>query len=114
MYILNKPFAEHRVHLKISVKPRRRLDGVNIYTMRQQFSHFFNPIFFHDANVFDMRFIGRVLHNFTLHDNSVRFSYLHGLPCDVEEIMQITCPAFHMHPMSSKFAFTDSYVYQTK
>ena len=67
-----------------------------------------------NANVFDMRFIGRVLHNFTFHDNSERFAYVHGLPRDVEEIMQITCSAFHVHRMSSKFALTDSYMYQNK
>ena len=41
------------------------------YTMRQKFSIFFNPHFFmiKYANVFDMRFIGRVLHYFTFHDN---------------------------------------------
>ena len=66
------------------------------------------------ANVLDMRFIGRVLHNFTFHHNFARFSYVHGLPRDVEEIMQITNPAFHVHPMSSKFALTDSYMYQNK
>ena len=66
------------------------------------------------VHVFDMRFIGRVLHNFTFHDNFACFSYVHGLPRDVEEIMQITCPAFHVHPMSSKFALTDSYMYQNK
>ena len=82
--------------------------------MRQKFSNFFNPIFFmiNNANVFDMRFIGRVLHNFTFHDDFARFSYVHGLPHDVEEIIQISCPAFHCTPMSSKFAFTDSYMYQ--
>ena len=66
------------------------------------------------GNVFDMRLIGRVLLNVTFHDNFARFSYDHGLPLDVEEIMQITCPAFHVHPMSSKFALTDSYMYQNK
>ena len=66
------------------------------------------------ANIFDMRFIGRVLLNFTIHDNFARFSYVHGLSRDVEKIMQITCPEFHMHPMSSKFALTDSYLYQNK
>ena len=64
------------------------------------------------ANVFDMRFIGRVYYNFTFHDNFARFSYVYGLPRDVEEIMQIAYPAFHVHPMSSKFSLTDSYVYQ--
>ena len=34
------------------------------------------------GNVFDMRFIGRVLHNFTFHDNFARFSYVHGLSLD--------------------------------
>ena len=66
------------------------------------------------AYVFGMRFIGRVLHNFTFHDNFSRFSDVHGLPHDVEEIMQIKCPAFQVHPMSSKFALTDSYMYQNK
>ena len=72
-----------------------------MYTMRQKFSNFFNPIFFHDqiCERFDMRFVGRVLHNFTFHDNFARFSKVHGFPRDVEEIMQITCPAFHVHPM---------------
>ena len=38
-----------------------------ISTMRQKFSNFSNQIFFmiKYAKVFDMRFIGRVLHNFT-------------------------------------------------
>ena len=62
------------------------------------------------ANDFDMRFIGRVLHNFTFNDNFARLSYVIGLPRDVEEIMQITCPAFHVHPMSSNFALTDLYM----
>ena len=84
--------------------------------MRQKFSNFVNPNYFHDqnANVFDMRFKGHDLHNFTFHDNFARFSYVHGLQCDVEEIMQITCPAFHAQPMSSKFVSTDSYMYQNK
>ena len=62
-----------------------------------------------NAHVSDMRLIGRVLRNFTFHDNFARFSYVHGLPRDVEEIMHITCPVFHVHPMSSNFALTDSY-----
>ena len=76
----------------------------------------FNPIFFiiKYATVFDMRFICRVLHNFTFHDNFACFSYVLGLPRDVEEIVQITCPAFHMHPMSSKFPLTDLYMYLNK
>ena len=87
-----------------------------MYTMRQQFSNFFNPIFFmiKYANVFDIRFIGRALHNFTFHDNFARFSYVYGLPHDVEKIKQITCPAFLVQPISSKFTFTDSYMYQNK
>ena len=88
----------------------------HIYTMRQKFSNFSIQIFFmiKYANVFDMRFISRVLYNFTFHDNFARFSYVHRLPRDVEEIMQITCPAFHVHPMSSKFVLTDSFMYQNK
>ena len=66
------------------------------------------------AQIFDMRFLGRGLPNFTFHDDFVRFSYVHGLPRDVEEIMQITWPAFHVHPMSSNFALTDSYMFQNK
>ena len=66
------------------------------------------------AHIFYMLFIGRVLHTFTIHDNFARFSYVHGLPRDVEEIMQITWPAFHVNPMSSNFALTDSYMYQNK
>ena len=66
------------------------------------------------ANVFDMRLIGRVWHIFTFHDNFARFSYVHGLSRDVQEIMLITSPAFHVHPMSPKFALTDSYMYQNK
>ena len=46
------------------------------------------------VHVFDMRSIGRVLHNFTFHDNFAHFSDVQGLPRDFEEIMQITCPAF--------------------
>ena len=64
------------------------------------------------ALVFDMRFIGRVSHNFTFHENFARFSDAHSLPRDVEGNIQITCPAFHVHPMSSEFALTDSYMYQ--
>ena len=66
------------------------------------------------ANVFDIRFIGRVIHDFTFYDNLACFSYIHDLPCNVEEIMQITCPAFHVHPVSSKFASIDSYMFQHK
>ena len=66
------------------------------------------------AHVFDMPFIGRVLHNFTFHDNFARFSDDNGLPRDVEEIKQITCPVLHVHPISSKFALPDSYMYQNK
>ena len=84
--------------------------------MRQKFSNFSIQIFFmiKYVNVFYMRFIGRVLHNFTIHDNFARFPNVHGLPRDVEEIVQITCPAFNVHPISSKFALTDSYMYQNK
>ena len=73
------------------------------YTMRQKFSNCFSIKFLlmiKYANVLDMRFIGRVLQNFTFHDNFARFSYVHGLPRDVEEIMQIPDHAFHVHPMS--------------
>ena len=66
------------------------------------------------ANVFDMRVIGRIIHNFTFHGNLAHFSYVDGLPSEVEENMQITCPAFHVHPMPSKFALNDSYMYQNK
>ena len=65
------------------------------------------------AHVFDMRFIGRVLRNFTFLDNFAPFSYVHGLPRDVEEIMQIACPVFHVHPVILKFALSDSYVTKT-
>ena len=84
--------------------------------MRQKFSNFSIQILFmiKYVNVYDMRFSGRVLHNFTFRDNFARFSYVHGLTRDVEEIMQITCPAFQVHPMSSKLALTDSYMYQNK
>ena len=92
------------------------LSELMIYTMRQKFSNFFNPYFFRIkyANVFDTLFIGHVSHSFTFHVNFARFSYVHGFPRDVEEIMQITWPAFHVHPMSSKFSWTDSYMYQNK
>ena len=65
-------------------------------------------------NVFDMRFIGHGLHNFTFYENFAGFSYIHGLLRDVEEIMQITRPACHVLPMSSNFALTDSCMYQNK
>ena len=52
-----------------------------------KFSNFFNPNFFHDQIC--AFFIGRVLQKFTFHDNFARFSDVHGLPRDVEEIMQI-------------------------
>ena len=64
------------------------------------------------VHISDMRFIGRVLHNITFHENFARFSYVHGLPRDAKEIMQTTWPAFIVHPMSSNFALTDSYMYQ--
>ena len=54
--------------------------------MRQKFSiYIFNSNFFHDqiCECFDIRFIGRVLHNFTFHDNFARFSYVHDLLGDV-------------------------------
>ena len=84
--------------------------------MRQQFSNFFNPFFFmiKYAKFLISVFIGRVLHNVTFHDNFAHFSYVDGLPRDVEEIMEITCPVFHVHPMSSKLALTDLYMYQNK
>ena len=41
------------------------------------------------AHVFDMRFICRVLHNFTFRDNFACFSYVHGLPRDVEDAVLI-------------------------
>ena len=66
------------------------------------------------AHAFDMRSIGRVLHNFIFHDSFACFSYVHCLPSDVEEIIQNACPAFHAHPMSSKFALADSYMYQNR
>ena len=57
----------------------------SIYTLRQKFSNCFNPIFLmiKYAKILDMRFIGRVLHNFSFHDNFERFSYVHGLSRDV-------------------------------
>ena len=72
------------------------------YTMKQKFSKFYNPIFvmIKYTHVLDMRFIGSVLHNFIFHDNFACFSYVNGLPRDVEEIMEIACPAFHVHHMS--------------
>ena len=92
------------------------LTETQIYTMRQKFSNFFDPNFSHDqiCTRFDMRFIGCVLHNFTFHGNFAHFSDVHGLPFEVEEIKQIMCPAFHVRPMSSKFALTDLYMYQNK
>ena len=66
------------------------------------------------AHVFDMRFIGHVKYNFTFHDHFARFSDVHGSPRDVKEIIQIMYPAFHVHPMSSKFALTDSHMYPNK
>ena len=65
-------------------------------------------------HVFDMRFTCCVLHNFTFRDKFPRFSDVHGLPRDVKEITQITLPAFHVHPMASYLALTDSYMYQNK
>ena len=61
------------------------------------------------AHVFDMRFIGHVKYNFTFHDHFARFSDIHGSPRDVKEIIQIMCPAFHVHPMSSKGSRSKSY-----
>ena len=66
------------------------------------------------AHVFDMRFIGRVSYNFTFHDNFARFSDVHGLPRDVEEIMQIMCLHSTWNPCQSKFALADSNMYKNK
>ena len=66
------------------------------------------------AKVFDKRFIGRVIQNFPFHYHFARFSYVLDLQRDVKEIMPITCPAFHMQPMSSKFRLPDSYMYSNK
>ena len=88
-----------------------------IHTMRQKFSNFFNPNFFmiKYAKGFAMLFVGRVIHNFNFHFNHfARFSYVHGLPRDVSEIMPIMCHAFHVQLMLSKFALSDSYMYQNK
>ena len=84
--------------------------------LRKKISNFSIQLFFmiKYANIFDMRLIGRVLHNYTLHEEFARISYVHGLPRDVEESMQITCPALHVHPMSSKSALIDLYMYQNK
>ena len=89
---------------------------LSIYTMRQKFSIFSNPNFSHDQICarFYKRFIGRALYNFTFHGNFARFTDFHGLPRDVEEIMQITCPEFHVYPMLLKYALTDWYMYQNK
>ena len=84
--------------------------------MRQKLSNLFQFIFFmiKYANVFDMHFIGRILHNFTFHDISARFSYVHGLTHDVEKIMKITCSTFHVQPVSLDFALNDSEMYKNK
>ena len=66
------------------------------------------------AEVFDMRLIGHVLHDFTYHTHFGRFSYAYCLPCDILEIMPIMCPEFDMQAMSSKFALFDWYMYQNK
>ena len=58
-----------------------------------------------------MSFIGRGLHNFTFNANFALF-LRPRFASNVEEIMQIKCPAFHVHPMSSNFALTDSYMYR--
>ena len=79
--------------------------------MRQKFSNFLNLILF-IIKYAKVRFIGRVLQNFTFHDHFALFSYVHGLQRDVYEIMPITCPAFHVQPMSSRFTLSDSYMYQ--
>ena len=53
-----------------------------IYTMKQTFSNFFQSIFFmiKYEKVFYMRFIGRVQHNFTFHDNFAR-AFLTSTAC---------------------------------
>ena len=66
------------------------------------------------ANVFDVRFLGRVLHSITFHGDFARFSYVHSLPRDIKESMPITCQAFHAQTMPSKLALFDSYMYQIK
>ena len=94
-----------------------RRPPLSLYILRDKSLAIFSiQIFFmiKYANVLDIRFIGGVLHKFTFYDNFARFSYVIGLPRDVAEIMQITCPVFHVHPMSSKFALTDLYMYQNK
>ena len=64
--------------------------------MRQKFSIFFNPNFFSLSNMhtfFDMRFIGRVLHNFTFHDNFRAF--LTSTLCHVT--LKKSCKARALH-----------------
>ena len=66
------------------------------------------------AKVFDKRFIGRVIHNFTFHYLFARFSYVLDLQRDVKEIMPITCPAFHVQPMLSKFTHVPKQINRSK
>ena len=51
-----------------------------------------------------------VFDTLTFHVHFVRFSYVHGLARDVKEIMPITCSAFYVKPMTSKFALFDLYM----
>ena len=84
--------------------------------MRQKFSNFFNPNCFHDqiCERFLNAFYRSCFTKFHFYYNFARFSFVFGLPRDVEEIMQITYPSFHVHLMSSKFALADLYMYQNK
>ena len=62
-----------------------RLTLNNIY-YETKVKHFFSIEFVFMINygkAVDMRFIGRVLHNFTFHDQFACFSYVHGLQRDV-------------------------------
>ena len=66
------------------------------------------------GKAFDVCFIGRVLHDFTFHDQFVciflrAFLTLMVLPRDAEETMQR-----FVQPMSFNFTLFDSYMYQNK
>ena len=76
--------------------------------MRLKLSNFFNPNFLHDQ-ICESFWYAFYRSCFT-HDLFGRFSYVHGLPCEVKKLMPITCPAFHLQLMSSKITLSNLYI----
>ena len=75
--------------------------------MRLKLSNFFNPIFFliKYAQVFEMHFLGHVLHNFTFHD--LLRPFLTSMVCHLTLRNHVNYVP-NVQPMSLKFTLGDS------